>query len=86
MKLYRSGSFQYILEHRVRSGFQDSTVRQYKMPKSILNNTEKKHYIKIRGLGPKINRRNLLYSFGWIISPLFDQFPCLGDFFQAKLF
>ena len=73
MKQHRSRSIQYILEHRVRSGFPDSTAWQCKNDKRILNNTEKITTI-------------LLYSFGWLISPLFDQFPCLGDFFQAKLF
>ena len=76
MKLYRY--IQYILEHRVTSGFPGSTVRQ----------CTDKSKTKIRGVhvGPKINRRNLLYSFYWItgISSLFDQFPCLGDFFSSK--
>ena len=27
----------------------------------------------------------MLYSFGWIIFPLFDQFPYLGDFFSSKI-
>ena len=69
MKLHRS--IQYILEHPVRSVFPDSTVRQCKTDKSKLNNTEKKHYTKIPRVSPK-----MLYSFGWIISPLFDQLPC----------
>ena len=41
-----------------------------------MNNTEKTLH-QISGV---------LYSFSWIISPLFDQFPCLGDIFHAKLF
>ena len=80
MKLHRSRSIQSILEHRVRSGFPNSTVRQCKNDKSILN-----HYTKIPEVGPQINRQNLLYSFGWIISLLFDQFPYLADFFSSKI-
>ena len=38
-----------------------------------------------RGRPPELNRRNLLYSFGWIISLLFGQFPCLGVFFSSKI-
>ena len=36
---------------------------------------------KIRGVGPKIKRRNLLYSFGWIISPFVRSIPLSRRFF-----
>ena len=72
----------YILEHRVRSGFPDSTVRQCKMTKSTLRKTLHQN---TRGKPPELNCRNLLYSSGWIISWLFSQFPCLGVFFSSKI-
>ena len=39
MKLHTFRNIQYILEHRVRSGFPDPTVRQCKNDKSIIIHT-----------------------------------------------
>ena len=85
MKQYRSRFIQYILEHRVRSGFSDSTVRQCKNDKSILNNTEKNTTPKIPGVGPQ-NKPSKSAELFWLnYFPVVRPIPLSRRFFSSKI-
>ena len=85
MRLHRSRYIQYILEHLVRSDFPDSTVRQCKTYKSILNNTEKNTTPKYPGYA--LNKTSKSAALFWLdYFPVVRSIPLSRRFFEAKLF